>query len=388
MGDPSCDGGRTTIMDLPDDCLCFIFQWLDCSSGRESFGLTCHRWLTIQNLSRRSLQFECSLTQLSLSSLSQTSINVTSFHVHRLLTRYQHLQQLSLSGCTELPDSGLNPLQSYGSKLQSLYLDCCFGITDNGLSLIGTGCPSVTSISLYRCTITDVGLEILANACSTLMRVNLSYCSRISDYGLEALSQKCSQLKGVTVSYCRGVTGIGFRGCSPTLAYIDAESCKLEPEGVMGVVSGGGLEFLNVSGVTLYSGGGLAAIGTGFAKRLKILNLRMCRNVGDESIMAIAKGCPLLQEWNLALCHQVKISGWESIGVSCNSLQKLHVNRCRNLCDRGLQALRDGCQRLLILYMNQNIRISCMAMELFKLYRGGVDIKEEEIMCIGPNWIT
>ncbi|KAI9178145.1 hypothetical protein LWI28_023257 [Acer negundo] len=228
-------GRISFLMDLPDDCLCFIFQWLDCSSGRESFGLTCHRWLTIQNLSRRSLQFECSLTQLSLSSLSQTSLNVTSFHVHKLLTRYQHLQQLSLSGCTELPDSGLNPLQSYGSKLQSLYLDCCFGSTDNGLSLIGTGCPSVTSISLYRCTITDVGLEILANACSTLMRVNLSY-SRISDYGLEALLQKCSQLKGVTVSYCRGVTGIGFRGCSPTLAYIDTESCKLEPEGVMGLL--------------------------------------------------------------------------------------------------------------------------------------------------------
>ncbi|KAL5794429.1 hypothetical protein ACOSP7_003023 [Xanthoceras sorbifolium] len=386
MEDPSSDG-HTSIMDLPDDCLCFIFQWLDCSSDRDSFGLTCHRWFNIQNLSRRSLQFECSLTQLSRSSLSQTSLNVTSFHVYRLLTRYQHLQQLSLSGCTDLPDSGLSLLQYYGSKLQSLYLDCCFGITDNGLSLIGTGCPSITSISFYRCTITDTGLDILANACPTLMHVNLSYCSHISDHGLQALSQKCSLLRGVTVSYCRGVTGIGFKGCSPTLAYIDAESCKLEPEGVMGVVSGGGLEFLNVSGVTWFSGGGLAAIGTGFATRLKILNLRMCRNVGDESIVAIAKGCPLLQEWNLALCHHVKISGWESIGVNCNNLEKLHVNRCRHLCDRGLQALRDGCKRLLVLYMNQNIWISDLAKELFKLYRGDIEIKEEEIMCIGPNWI-
>ncbi|KAL9453952.1 hypothetical protein AB3S75_009539 [Citrus x aurantiifolia] len=382
--------GQTSVMDLPDDCLRFIFQWLDCGTDRESFGLTCHRWLDIQNLCRRSLQFQCSFTLLTRSSLSQPIIDIRSFHVSRLLTRFQHLNWLSLSGCTELPDLGLNQLQNYGSKLQTLYLDCCFQITDNGLSMIATDCSSLTSISLYRCNVTDVGLETLANTCSTLMRVNLSYCLHISDCGLRALSQGCSQLTAVRISSCRSVTGIGFNGCSPTLAYIDAESCQLGPEGIIGIVSGGGLEFLNVSGMSLtLNGGGLAAIGTGYATRLKTLNLRMCRNVGDESIVAIAKGCPLLEEWNLSLCHEVRFPGWASVGLSCNNLEKLHVNRCRNLCDRGLQALRDGCKQLLILYVNKkNNRVSLTAWELFKMYRGNVDIKDEEVMCIGPDWIA
>jgi len=220
------------------------------------------------------------------------------------------------------------------------------------------------------------------------MHVNLSYCLHISDHGLKVLSLRCSQLRAVKISSCKGVTGIGFNGCSPTLAYIDAESCLLGPEGIMGIVSGGGLEFLNVSGMssTLF-GGGLAAIGTGFAMRLKTLNLRMCRNVGDESIVAIAKGCPLLQEWNLSLCHEVRFPGWESIGLNCNNLEKLHVNRCRNLCDRGFQALRDGCKQLLILYVNKNSWVSSTALELFKMCRVNVEIKNEEAMCIGPDWI-
>lgn len=377
----------TSIMHLPDDCLSFIFQRLNSASDRESFGLTCHRWLHIQNINQRSLQFQCSLSQLNLSSFSGNILTVNTMHLSRLLTRFQHLHLLSLSGCTELVDAAFNQLQYYGSKIQALYLDCCFGITDNGISIVGTGCPALTVISLYRCNITDVGLENLANSCSALKNVNLSYCPLVSDNGIRALSLRCRQLQAVKISCCRNISGSGFAGCSPTLTYIDAESCRLEPEGISGIVSGGGLEFLNVSGVIWrIHGNDLAAIGMGFATRLKILNLRLCRTVTDASIDRIAKGCPLLQEWSLALCHEVRTSGWESIGLNCHNLKKLHVNRCRNLCDRGLQALRNGCRRLSVLYMSNCCRVTPTAVELFKLYRGDVQIKQVEVMFIGPDW--
>ncbi|XVF31996.1 hypothetical protein REPUB_Repub17cG0043700 [Reevesia pubescens] len=379
--------GVTSIMLLPDDCLSFVFNYLDCRADRESFGLTCRRWLNIQNLNRRSLEFPSSFSIIGPSSLSQICININSFHLFRILTRFQYLEYLSLSGCKELPDSGLSYLKSYSSRLQTLCLDCCFQITDYGLSLVGNGCPSLTVISLYRCNITDAGLEALANTCLALRHVNLAYCPRISDSGLSALSQGCCQLRAIKISNCWGVSGVGLRGSSSTLVYIDAESCNLEPEGIRAIVSGGGLKFLNMAGLSwLNFRGGLAAIGNGFAVRLKILSLRMCRTVSDASIAAIAKGCPQLQEWNLALCHEVRFSGWTSIGLNCHNLEKLHVNRCRNLCDLGFQALRDGCKQLSVLYMNRNCRISGTAVELFKLYRGNVEIKVEEVMSIGPDW--
>ena len=126
----------TSILHLPEDCLYFIFQRLDSGFDRQSFGLTCHRWLRIENTSRRSLQFQCSFRQLHRTSLSRTSSTVGSFQLYTMLDRFQHLELLCLSGCVHLPDSGLSQLQYYGSKLQTLYLDCCFGITDDGLSVV------------------------------------------------------------------------------------------------------------------------------------------------------------------------------------------------------------------------------------------------------------
>ncbi|OMO62713.1 Leucine-rich repeat, cysteine-containing subtype [Corchorus capsularis] len=378
--------GVTSIVHLPDDCLSFIFNCFDSSSDRESFGLTCHRWLNVQNLNRRSLQFPCSFSIIGHSSLSQSSVDINSFHLYRILTRFQHLEYLSLSGCTELSDSSLTYLKYYGSKLKNLCLDCCFGITDYGLSVVGNSCPSLTIISLYRCKITDVGLETLADTCLALQHVNLAHCSHISDSGLRALSQGCNQLKAIKISNCRGISGVGLGGFSSTLVYLDAEFCDVQPEGIMAIISGGGLKFLNISGLRLNFRDGVAAIGNGFAARLKILNLRMCRTIGDASVIAIAKGCPLLQEWNLSLCHEVRFAGWASIGLHCHNLEKLHVNRCRNLCDQGLQALRDGCKRLSILYMNGNSRVSDIAVELFKMHRGNVEIKGEEVMSLGPQW--
>ncbi|CAN1345290.1 F-box/LRR-repeat protein 12 [Linum perenne] len=373
-------------MHLPDDCLTMIFHKLECSSDRESFGLTCHRWLDIQNTNRKSLQFSCSFSLVHLRSSSpRATLLVNTLHIHRLLTRFQHLEHLSLSGCTELQDSDLSQLQFHGSKLDTLNLDCCFGITDSGILLIASSCPSLTAISLYRCNITDDGLQTLGSRCTSLKRINLAYCPLISDHGIRAISTGCTELEAVKMSCCREVNGTGFIGCPATLRYVDAESCKLTPEGIAGIVSGGGVECLNLSGLS-WSDNGAALAPIGLATRLKILNLRMCRTIGNESIIAIARGCPALVEWNLALCHEVKVAGWESIGRSCNKLERLHVNRCRNLCDLSLQALREGCRRLQILYISRSGGFSPTALEVFKMHRGNVEIRDEEVMCIGPDW--
>ncbi|KAK7395585.1 hypothetical protein VNO78_16147 [Psophocarpus tetragonolobus] len=372
-------------MNFSDDCLSIIFYGLDNCIDHDSFGLTCHRWLHLQDFNRRSLQFECSTTILRPSS-SPTNGDIHTFQLHRLLRRFQHLKSLSLSNCSELSDSGLTRLLSYGSNLQKLNLSCCLKVTDYGLSLVASGCPSLISISLYRCpSITDKGLETLASGCLSMKDVNISYCSQISDKGLKAVTHWCHQLHAINISHCEGISGVGFEGCSNTLAYVEAESCKLNPEGVIAIVSGGGLEYLDVSSLS-WSILGDSLPGISFASHLKILNFRLCRTVSDTSVVAIAKGCPLLEEWNLALCHEVRLPGWQAVGLNCKNLKRLHVNRCHNLCDNGLQALREGCKNLSILYLNGCVRLTSVALELFKFHRADVCIKEIEMMCIKPFW--
>lgn len=364
-------------INLPDDCLFKIFEKIKDATDRNSFGLTCRRWFRIQNLATKSLIFHFSY--------DPNVYRLYASYLPRLLARFPNLSSISLAGCTELPDSALIRVRDCGSSLRSLALYCCFGITDNGLSLVVAGCPNLVSVTLYRCNITDPGLESLANSCPSLENVNLSYCTLITDRGINTLSRECTNLRAVMISYCRSITGTGFRVCSPTLTYLEADSCVLSPDGLSGVVSGGGLEYLNVSNLRYWCGmDGLGAIGAGCAMNLRFLNLRMCRFVSDDSIVAIAKGCPLLEEWSLAVCHEVRVIGWAAIGSDCKNLKVLHVNRCRNLCDRGLQSLRDGCRQLNLLYMHGCRRVSCLGLEIFRMLRQDVEVRNGECISVGP----
>lgn len=369
--------GGTSEINLPNDCLLNIYNKIQDTGDRNSFGLTCQRWLQIQNVATSSLIFHFSD--------NPNVYRLYASYLPRLLNRFPNLSSISLAGCSELPDLALTRLRDCGSRLRSLALYCCFGITDNGLSLVSTGCPNLVSVTLYRCNITDPGLESLATSCHALKSVNLSYCTLITDRGISALSRNCSRLHAVMISYCRGITGTGFQRCSPSLAYLEADSCVLSPEGLLGVVSGGGLEYLNVSSLRYWCGvDGLGGIGGGLATKLRFLNFRMCRFITDDSIRAIAKGCPLLEEWSLAVCHEVRAAGWVAIGSDCRNLKVLHVNRCRNLCDRGLQALRDGCRSLQVLYMHGCRRVSCLGFDIFSMLRQDVEVRNEECMSIGP----
>lgn len=87
----------------------------------------------------------------------------------------------------------------------------------------------------------------LAGRCLDLEDVNLVYCFSISDGGLRALSQQCRKLRAIDIFYCMDVRGMGLTSCSSTLVHIDAKSCKIDTKGIMAIVSGGGLEFLDVS---------------------------------------------------------------------------------------------------------------------------------------------
>ncbi|KAJ8491971.1 hypothetical protein OPV22_013692 [Ensete ventricosum] len=184
----------------------------DCNA----FGLTCHRWLQIQNIARRSLALHFSYDP----NIYRNYV----IYLPRLLTRFPHLSSISLAGCTELPDSALLRMPPFG----------------------------------------------------------------------------------IYYSLPLAIRGTGFAGCSSTLTYLEADSCMLTPEGVSEAVSGGGLEYLNISNLRICVGAdGLAMIGAGSATKLRYLNLRMCRFVSDDSVIAIAQGCPLLEEWSLSVCHEL-----------------------------------------------------------------------------------
>ncbi|GKB83872.1 leucine-rich repeat domain, L domain-like protein [Tanacetum coccineum] len=160
---------------------------------------------------------------------------------------------------------------------------------------ITNGCPLLSIISLYYCSITDTGLETLTKACKSLKEVSLKGCTEITGRGILSLNQNCRQLRALNISHCQKVVGVSFNGISSTLACLDAEDCalRMDATAVSKILSGGGIEYLNISNGRRM-GDGLAAIGLGFASNLKILHFYECKFVKDDVIIQISKGCPLL----------------------------------------------------------------------------------------------
>ncbi|XBI73121.1 hypothetical protein VPH35_066933 [Triticum aestivum] len=303
----------------------------------------------------------------------------------KMLARSPYLQLISLAGLNELSDSALYEVGVSGTSLQSFSLYSCSGITDDGLAQVSIGCPNLVIVELYRClNITDLGLESLSQGCHSLKSLNLGYCTAISDRGISSIFRNCRNICALIISYCRGVSGVGFRGCPSTLSYLEAESCMLSSEGMLDISSGGGLQYINL--YNLRSSAGLDCLGgVGSMKKLRVLNLRMCRYLTDDSVVAIASGCPLIEEWSLAVCHGVRLPGWSAIGLNCNKLRILHVNRCRNICDQGLHALKDGCVRLEVLHIHGCGKITNNGLALFSIARPSVKQMVDEAMSIGPS---
>ncbi|PWA35324.1 hypothetical protein CTI12_AA610520 [Artemisia annua] len=346
----------STTAHLSDDCLHLIFEKLDSKIDQKSFGLTCHNFLNIQNSSRKSLKLGC------LRLFLYCPHHAESFIIHRLLNRFTRLESLSLGHCFEIRDSDLTPLLKHGSELHYLFLNFCCGVTYVGLSYVASGCKLLTEVNLGR-------------------------CENITDHGIRLLNQNCRQLRSLNIYGCDKVTGVSFYGFSSTLACLEANSCAFDSTGVGGILSGGGLEYLNLHHLQeRIEGNGLEAIGLGLASNLKVLNFYMCNFVEDAAIIEISRGCPLLLEWNLSYCEKIGIAGWESIGLHCNNLERLHVIGCKNLCDSGLLALGNGCKHLSVIYINNYQQITPSGFLNFKKQKSGVEISYKFIWNILPSW--
>ncbi|KAI3951806.1 hypothetical protein MKW92_009204 [Papaver armeniacum] len=336
-----------SITNLPDDCLNLIFKCLETKGDytktrddRNSFGLTCRQWLNIQNNNHESLWY-----LYSYGSYPEISDETFPMVVCKLLTRFQNIKNLGLSGRPKITDFVTSKPPFFGSKVQYLCLDYCYHYSDIELSISFSWFPRLKYVTLTRSRITDKGLEALAECCSSLNKVKLPWCHSITDSGISFLLQNCGELGSLCISYCSKITGIGFLECPKTLTKLEAIGCKLKPEGIKAIVNGGGMNRL-------------------------ILSARLSMDeegcIDTEAVIAISKGCPLLKKLILARCHKIELEGWEAIGRNCKNLEILDVRGCKKLCDQGLQALFKGCNKLSRLLVDNYTGCSSSALNLFR----------------------
>eukprot|EP00253_Pinus_taeda_P016964 PITA_16964 len=295
-GDDSSCGfiGETCINNLPDECLTIVVKFLENWVDRDAFGLTCHRWLKIQSGIRRSVKIQ------SRDSLS-TSHNFSKY-LGRLFDRFTALHSVSLSGCTEIPDSALTVFQS----------------ADSGIAVISERCPELRSVIISFCrNIQGEGFEKNLS----LQCLEAESCC-LTDAGLSK-TVKGGSLQFLNLSHLHNSIAIGLRGfgcigmACTNLQFLYMRMCRtLENLAVIEISKGCPL--------------------------LKEWNLAVCQEVSVAGWQGVAQNCRNLEILHVNRCRHFCNTSMHSIKNGCPKLSSLYLHGCPNLTSTTVELFKQS----------------------------------------------
>jgi hypothetical protein len=318
------------------------------------------------DLAALSQQFQ-GLTHLSL-------INVRRLSTEGLaaaLKHCQHLTELEIRGeCQGIP------LEVAIPTLKSLTIVSAYLFNDM-LSAIGRTCVHLETLWVFRSIlfdgpgdfITDVGVRAVLQGCPLLRETDVEYAAGVSD-GLRVELARRRTLRTLTAGEWRYASERLLQGVlmvSPHLSEVDfrgresltdatltecAQHCPLVATVRLAVcanVTNGGMRVL------------VSAL-----RRLRALHIWACVQLGDDTVLAIAERCPLLEELScpLGVCDAAVVklaegcthltvlglagthvgdAGLIALATHCVGLTELYLYDCANITMLGVRALAEHC---------------------------------------------
>jgi F-box/leucine-rich repeat protein 14 len=260
------------------------------------------------------------LEQLNLSGC----YNVTDTGLaHAFSLDLPHLKVLDLSLCKQVTDSSLGRIAQHLKNLEVLELGGCSNITNTGLLLIAWGLKKLKRLNLRSCWhISDQGIGHLAGLSKETAEGNLQLeylglqdCQRLSDESLKHIAQGLTSLKVINLSFCISVTdsGLKFLSKMPKLEELNLRACD------------------NISDI------GMAGLAEEGGCSIRSLDVSFCEKIGDQALHHLSQGLFHLKSLSLSSC-QISDEGLEKLG-KMHELEVLNVGQCSKISDKGLETL-------------------------------------------------
>ncbi|GKE50252.1 leucine-rich repeat, cysteine-containing subtype protein [Tanacetum coccineum] len=141
--------------------------------------------------------------------------NVTDISLN-MIGEATRLEKLDLDGCCLITDLGLEYLTNGKLKhcLETLYLNSCDRITDNGIIHLKK-LASLRTLWLSRCgaNITDYGVVALCEL-PNLEILHLDFLINITDISLLEIGRKCFKMLVLSLEGCEKITSVGLHAFS------------------------------------------------------------------------------------------------------------------------------------------------------------------------------
>lgn len=252
------------------------------------------------------------------------------------LGRFPHLTALNLNACRNLTDSAIEVVAEQCHKLQRLELYWDVVLTDISINALAAASfpPLLTHLNLSGLKhITDAAFVPLIKRCTQLTYLDLTRCEGLRDESLRAVGASCPHLQTLLLYATPSVTDAGFEAMAPGL-----------PQ----------LTHLDVTGTKLIGDRTVAAIAR-HCPRLRVLHLMWCTALTDVSLRAM--GDAPLRRLELLSIHglvHMTAAGIEALAKGCTALQAIDVNGCKNIGPyrmnkAELQRIFPSLQRLIFL---------------------------------------
>lgn len=256
---------------------------------------------------------------------------------------------------TGITDEGMTAIGSGLPSLQSLDVTYCRKLTDKGLSSVAKGCHDMRALYVVGCRfVTDDLLRTLSMHCHNLEELGLQGCTNITDSGLTVLVEGCKRLKHLDLNKCSNIGDIGIssisKGCSSSLLTLKVLDCyKIGDDSILSLAKYcKNLETLIIGGCRDLSDESIKSLASACHGSLKNLRMDWCLNVSDTSLECIFFLCRKLEVLDVGCCEEVTDAAFQGLGNEDSklSLKILRVNNCPRITVEGIRKLLKSCEAL------------------------------------------
>lgn len=259
-----------------------------------------------------------------------------------------NLRVLNLAACGGITDAGLHSLALGCGKLRDLSLKWCAGISDCGISDLARNCTELDSLDLSFTQVTAHSIQDVAKL-PRLATLIIHKCDLIDDAAVACLKD-VPTLQVLNISASQSVTDAGIASLtsgSTSLLHLNVGYCtQVSEQCLQSVAKFRSLRLLRVDGCAV-SDGWLAALGTGAgAGELVELSLFRCEGVKDGGLAPLLSCCPKLNVLDLTCCRDITDATLQAIAAHCRDLRSLKMEGCKNVSDSGLALVAGACVKL------------------------------------------
>ncbi|PON33648.1 F-box domain containing protein [Parasponia andersonii] len=251
----------------------------------------------------------------------------------------------------DLTNNGLQQINQYGRlkhlsliRSQEFLLTYFRRVNDLGLLLMADKCSNMESICLGGfCRVTDTGFKTIFHACSKLYKLKVSHGTQLTDLIFHDISATSLSLLHVSLRWCSLLTNqaVANLACNKHLKVLDLRCCRnLGDESLRAIRTLTKLKALLLDGSDI-SDVGLSFLRPTVIQSLVSLSVRGCKKLTDKCISALFEGCSIteLQELDLSNLPSLSDNGVLLLAKSRIPVFELRMRQCPLIGDTSIMAL-------------------------------------------------